>query len=343
MPLMAGAQNLKTTTSVVNLGAVMYEQPATATFTVTNTSSNPLTITSVDTGCGCTTASFPKNPIAPGKKGKITLTFDARQLGHFEKPSLVFNNSEEKPIELTIKGVVVSSMASINTAPTTENTISIGSLRASDDFVEFDDVNKGDKLVREIFITNPTAEYVEPAIMRLPPYLEAQIVPDRIAPNKSGVVRLMLNSNELHNYGLNQTNIYLGANATDKISDDKAIAVSAVLLPEHIAEDAPERINAPTISLSETEIDLSAETKKKVKKTIEINNSGKSTLEISSMQMFTQGLEVTLSKTSIAPGESAKLKITCNVEKLKAQRNRPRILMITNDPDNQKVVIDIKK
>ncbi len=59
------------------------------------------------------------------------------------------------------------------------------------------------------------------------------------------------------------------------------------------------------------------------------------------MQMFTDGLKVSLNKTKLRPGDTAKLKITAYKKLLKTARSKPRVLMITNDPDRPKVVVDI--
>ena len=66
-------------------------------------------------------------------------------------------------------------------------------------------------------------------------------------------------------------------------------------------------------------------------------------LEISKVQLFTAGLQVQLGKQRLEPGESTRLKVTAIGKELKKVRTRPRILMITNDPNNQKVVINIQK
>ena len=59
--------------------------------------------------------------------------------------------------------------------------------------------------------------------------------------------------------------------------------------------------------------------------------------------MFTMGLQVSLNKTKIHPGETAKLKVTAVAAELKKSRSKnPRVLMITNDPDNAKVVVRVK-
>jgi len=57
--------------------------------------------------------------------------------------------------------------------------------------------------------------------------------------------------------------------------------------------------------------------------------------------MFTTGLQLSLNKTRLAPGESAKLKVTAVAKELRGARSKPRVLMITNDPDHSKVIIDI--
>ena len=64
-------------------------------------------------------------------------------------------------------------------------------------------------------------------------------------------------------------------------------------------------------------------------------------LDISSLQMFTPGLRISLDKSRLQPGEYAKLKITAMRNELLRVRTRPRILMITNDPQKPKVVIEI--
>lgn len=57
--------------------------------------------------------------------------------------------------------------------------------------------------------------------------------------------------------------------------------------------------------------------------------------------MFTSGLHMTLGKQVVKPGESTELKITAYREELAKARTKPRVLMITNDPNKPKVVINI--
>lgn len=71
-------------------------------YEVTNTGTNPLIISEVKPGCGCTAPEFTKDPIMPGKKGKITLSFDSTNFdGAVQKYADVFANVEKAPIKLT--------------------------------------------------------------------------------------------------------------------------------------------------------------------------------------------------------------------------------------------------
>ena len=72
-----------------------------------------------------------------------------------------------------------------------------------------------------------------------------------------------------------------------------------------------------------------------------MTNVGQSELNITSLQMFTSGLKISLGKRKLQPGESTKLKITALRDDLRKVRTRPRILMIVNDPQKPKVTITI--
>ncbi|WP_343659969.1 DUF1573 domain-containing protein [Chryseobacterium sp.] len=71
-------------------------------YEITNTGKNPLIISEVKPGCGCTAPDFTKEPIMPGKKGKVTLHFDSSSFdGNVQKYADVFANVEKSPIRLT--------------------------------------------------------------------------------------------------------------------------------------------------------------------------------------------------------------------------------------------------
>lgn len=76
-------------------------------YVVTNTGNNPLIISNVKPGCGCTAPEYTKEPIMPGKTGKITLSFDSANFdGMQNKQAEVFANVEKAPVLLTFSADV---------------------------------------------------------------------------------------------------------------------------------------------------------------------------------------------------------------------------------------------
>ena len=75
-------------------------------FTFKNNGKEPVIISNVQTSCGCTTAKKPEAPVAPKKKGEISVKYDTKRVGAFVKTITVTTNVDE-PITLTIKGTVL--------------------------------------------------------------------------------------------------------------------------------------------------------------------------------------------------------------------------------------------
>ena len=336
--LEASAQRISAKHEVIDCGNVLYESPVTAKFELRN-KGNDLIIDTVRTSCDCVVADYPKGTIAQGDNFMVEVTFDARQLGHFYKEAAIYSNASDKPFYLTMKGVVVDHITDF----TGVYDYALGDVRADKNNIEFDDVNLGEMPTQKIHFVNNGTTNITPVVMHLPNYLTADVSPETVAPGHAGTVSITLNSSKLRSYGLTQSSVYLGMYPGDKVSDDKEISVSAVLLPEFRNMSETQRLNAPVMKLSTETLDLgSFDDKDEKSGTITIENQGKSRLNISSMQMFTSGLKVRLNKSRLDPGESAKLKITAYKKQLKKARSKPRVLMITNDPDKSKVVIHVK-
>lgn len=331
------AQRISAKQEVIDCGSVLYETPVTAKFELRNKGSE-LVIDTVRTSCDCVVAKYPEGTIAKGDNFTVEVTFDSRQLGHFYKEAAIYSNASDKPFYLTMKGVVVDHLADYSGV----YDYTLGSVRTDKNNIEFDDVNLGETPVEKIHIVNSGSESVTPVVMHLPNYLTASVSPTTIAPGHTGVATITLNSAKLRSYGLTQSSVYLGMFPGDKVSDDKEISVSAVLLPEFRNMSETQRRNAPVMKISAETLELgSFDDKDEKSGTIMIENQGRSRLVISSMQMFTTGLKVRLNKSRLDPGESAKLKITAYKKQLKNARSRPRVLMITNDPNKSKVVIHV--
>ncbi|WP_462220379.1 DUF1573 domain-containing protein [Ferruginibacter sp.] len=98
----------KFATETVDLGKIKQSVPATATFTVTNIGKEPLIIEQASPTCGCTIGDYTKEPIAPGKSGTITATYNAAAANHFEKHMTVKFAGVDEVKSITLTGDVLS-------------------------------------------------------------------------------------------------------------------------------------------------------------------------------------------------------------------------------------------
>lgn len=81
---------------------------ATCEFVFTNKGDKPLIIQDIRTSCGCTTPSYTKDPILPGKKGTIKVSYSTTgRVGNFNKRITVFTNEPDTVYTLTITGEVL--------------------------------------------------------------------------------------------------------------------------------------------------------------------------------------------------------------------------------------------
>jgi hypothetical protein len=329
------AQRLSIAKTTIDVGKTGYQMPVTATFELKNKGLKHLQISQVKTDCGCTRVDYPEKSIGAGDKFTISLTYDARMLGHFVKQAAVYSNGSKEPVYLQMKGVVVTELKDYSKA----YPFDFEHLLSDINNVEFDDVNMGEHPEVEIHLLNNGESTLMPNLLHLPPYLSAFASPEKLSPGQAGRITLTLNSDKVHDFGLTQTSVYLAHNLGDKVSSDSEIPVSVVLLPKMQTASA----DAPKMQLSTDSLTLGMIGGKLVKNgTIAITNTGRSTLDISSLQMFTGGMKVMLDKRQLKPFESAKLKVTIEREKILKARSMPRVLMITNDPDRSKVVIKVQ-
>ena len=92
--------------TIFDFGTIELNVPAMVSFTFINEGEAPLIISDVKAGCGCTVASFTKEPIVPGGTGSIDATYNAAKSGPFNKSVTVYANTGGEPIRLSLRGTV---------------------------------------------------------------------------------------------------------------------------------------------------------------------------------------------------------------------------------------------
>lgn len=93
--------------TVYNFGTFSEKTPVqTAVFAFTNIGKAPLIINQAIASCGCTIPSYTKEPIMPGEKGTVKVTYNGKGKfpGHFKKSITIRTNGKVEMVRLYIEG-----------------------------------------------------------------------------------------------------------------------------------------------------------------------------------------------------------------------------------------------
>ena len=91
-----------------DFGDITQGDKVTHVFAFENTGTEPLVLNNVLTTCGCTAPSWPRDPIAPGESGEITVTFNSRgKIGMQNKIITVVSNAVNNQERVNIRANVL--------------------------------------------------------------------------------------------------------------------------------------------------------------------------------------------------------------------------------------------
>lgn len=103
----ADGAKIEFTKDTHDYGNVKYGADGTTTFEFKNTGKAPLIISSAKASCGCTVPDWTKDPVNPGQKGSLKVTYDTKRPGLINKSITVTSNAVNEPTKvLRIKGEV---------------------------------------------------------------------------------------------------------------------------------------------------------------------------------------------------------------------------------------------
>ena len=93
---------------VYNFGTILEKNgKVTHTFVFKNNGKTPVVISDIHSGCGCIGQSVAKDPVKPGAKGKVTITFDpGYKAGFFSKEIIVFSSNGQQFNRIWVEGTI---------------------------------------------------------------------------------------------------------------------------------------------------------------------------------------------------------------------------------------------
>ena len=105
-PVNPNAPKFKFETEVMDYGTIEHNADGNREFKFVNVGKEPLIISNAVGSCGCTTPSWPKEPIKPGASAVIKVHYATDRVGQFEKTVTLTSNADTPSKVIKIKGVV---------------------------------------------------------------------------------------------------------------------------------------------------------------------------------------------------------------------------------------------
>lgn len=275
------------------IGKVTHEFP------FVNQGDAPLVIQQVIASCGCTTPVWPKEPIPPGGHGTIQVTYSTvNRPGVFTKSITIYNNSNDNPITLYIKGQVNAKPVTIEQAYPQV----MGPLRLKSRYVSFGNATNDETKTEQILVLNPTKSPIAVSLGKLPPYLKGVVVPATLQPNSEAAVIFSLNSKLLNDWGIHSDIVHLIINHNVAASKDNVLTLTVNRMEDFSKLTPEQRKDAAAISIIPQEVKLG-----KVRQNIitrgsfVVKNSGASPLVLLKAFSDCNCMKINLPKRGIAP------------------------------------------
>ncbi len=209
-----------------NFGSVAEEAGSVSCdFRFTNTGTEPLVITNVRTSCGCTTPSWTKEPIAPGKTGVIKAAYSTTgRPGSFTKTITVTSNADGGDKVLYIRGTVTPK----GQAPDFGYPIKIGDLRMTKNNLLFG-LNLGEKKSQVIEIMNNGTGQLKLTFDDMPKYVSVLPAEVTLGPGVKSTISVSYDSSKIKKEGNYKGQFYIHINGNKAKSADNQVTVSGTI------------------------------------------------------------------------------------------------------------------
>lgn len=172
------SESLEIDKTVHNFGDILLESgPVSCTFTIKNTGSKPAVIYNVTSSCGCTNVSWTKEPLMPGKSGKISVTYSNDEGAYpFDKSLTVYVSDVKKPVILKVRGVSVAKQK-----PLAESyPVHFGELAMKEREFKCGNLEQGTQKSNAVMVANISDKPISVSFADLSPNLSVKVSPNPI-------------------------------------------------------------------------------------------------------------------------------------------------------------------
>jgi len=263
--------------------------PLSCTFTVKNIGKEPIAIYEVVTSCGCTDATWTREPLQPGKTGTISATYKNEDGPiPFDKTLTVYIAGVSKPVILRLRGVVHEKQKSLTELYGAER---IGNLGLKGLSYKVPNVLQGESSSDEAKVANLGKQPLKLTFTDVSRNLTIEADPATIPAGKTATLRFSVKG-DLSIWG---RHTYRATPVVNGKKASKPLEINALTRGNFASMSAEERKNAAQCIFDESTVSFGTVTAgTKVDAVFKFTNKGKSTLKLYSLDADSEGLTYTL-------------------------------------------------
>lgn len=289
----------------------------------------PLVLSNVRASCGCTTPTWTKEPVEPGKTGSITVTYNPNgRPGRFQKTVTITSNASEPTKKVYIKGEVIPKQAK----PVNKYTIAVGDLNMKSKSLDLGTIKKGESKTGELEYANLKQEEhnVDLFINSADAYLTSQVTLRTVKANETGKFVFAVDTKDTKLYGPVKAYAYVSIDGKKVFDEEHRLVVKANIVEDFSGMTVEDKQQAPIIEAEKT-IDLGHVAAGKVLKgRLEVKNMGVNPLEIRRVYSTEEKLILKGCK-AVKSGKKGQIGVEINTKGLEPGKYSREIVIISND------------
>ena len=298
-------------------------------FAFKNEGMAPLVLSNVRASCGCTTPTWTKEPVEPGQKGSITVTYNPNgRPGRFQKTVTITSNASEATTKVYIKGEVIPKQAK----PVNKYPLSVGELNMKTLVLDLGTITKGESKTGELEYTNQKAEehQVELATSGADAFLLSHTTLPVVKQNEVGQFQFRIDSKDPKLYGPVEAFAYVVVDGKKVQDDAHKIIVTANIVEDFSAMTVEQKQQAPILEIQNEFSAISIPEGKSQKYVFPIKNLGVNPLEIRRAYCSDKNMTVKAPKP-IKSGKRGAVTVDINTKGLEKGAYERELVIISND------------
>jgi len=306
----------------------------TATFSFTNTGTNPVIIQQIINSCGCTSTSHTKSPVMPGKTGEITAVYTNDEGAYpFDKPLTVYISGEDRPVILRLRGVVHEKKKSLKELyPENFNGFAMRSPS-----IDLGDINQGDSRTDNISVANISGKAITVSFTDISRGLKITPNPLKIDANSRANITVELDTKAKDNWG--NTNYTSSVTINNQKVAGKNITIRTRIRDSFAGMSKEETDNAPLPMANSSSHDAGSIKKgESIAHTFTLRNLGERDLLIHKIESSLTGGDAINPKV-IKPKGTGNVEVKINTSSFERGEFTDVFTLYTNSPKRPMIVL----